>query len=150
LRELARAENPELGGSAALSDIANQLRADHASLAIVLESDATLPISADNALIVFGHLADNAARHGAKQLSIGLEEDADVIRVRVRDDGAGVSPANREQIFEPFFTTRRDEGGTGMGLGIARALMRAHGGDIQLAETNAGAAFDLRFPRARA
>jgi two-component system, OmpR family, sensor histidine kinase CreC len=149
LRELARAENPELGGSASLSEIVARLKPDHPGLDIALEADATLSMSVDNALIVFGHLADNARHHGAKALTIAAEEEPDALRVRVADDGAGVSPANRDQVFEPFFTTRREQGGTGMGLGIVRALMRAHGGEIELADSAAGATFVLSFPRAR-
>ena len=71
------------------------------------------------------------------------------MRVRVTDDGVGVSPGNRARIFDPFFTTRRAEGGTGLGLGIVRALLRAHGGDIDLAESERGAAFALTLPSAQ-
>jgi signal transduction histidine kinase len=47
---------------------------------------------------------------------------------------------------EPFFTTRRDEGGTGMGLGIIAALLKAHGGTIRLLDTERGAGFEMRLP----
>ena len=52
----------------------------------------------------------------------------DVVEVRVRDDGAGISSSNVARVFEPFFTTARDAGGTGLGLTIVRSLARAHGG----------------------
>ena len=62
----------------------------------------------------------------------------------VADDGRGVSAANRERIFEHFFTTRREQGGTGLGLGIVRALLAAHGGRIELADAAApGTVFRL-------
>ncbi len=148
LRELARAENPELGGASRLSDLVARLRVDHPGVQVVLYGDASVAMSFDNAIIVLGHLLDNARRHGATLVEIAATEAQATVTVRVADNGSGVSPANRARVFEPFFTTRREEGGTGMGLGIARALMQAHGGDIDLAKSEAGAVFTLSFPRA--
>ena len=48
--------------------------------------------------------------------------------------GAEISPANEKQMFEDFFTTRREEGGTGMGLGIAQAMLRSHGGNLRASD----------------
>jgi signal transduction histidine kinase len=45
-----------------------------------------------------------------------------------------------------FFTTARDEGGTGLGLPIVRALLAAHGGTIGLLDAVQGAAFEIRLP----
>ncbi|GAM96584.1 two-component sensor histidine kinase [alpha proteobacterium U9-1i] len=145
LRDLARAENPELGGTARVSEVVHHLKRDQPAMEITLEGDAVIAMSTDNALIVFGHLADNARRHGARRLSVEAT-GGEVVRVRLSDDGEGISPANRPLVFEPFFTTRRAAGGTGMGLGIVRALMRAHGGDVTLVEASTGAAFVLTFP----
>ena len=98
---------------------------------------------------MFGHLLDNAMRHGATRTEISAHVAGGALVVRVADNGAGVSPGNRERIFDPFFTTRRTEGGTGMGLGIVRALLRAHGGDIRLVDSVEGAAFELTLPAAQ-
>lgn len=125
-----------------------RLRIDHPGVRIVLNGDAAVAMSSDNAAIVLGHLLDNARRHGATLVEIAAREAQGVVSLRVADNGSGISPANRARVFEPFFTTRREEGGTGMGLGIVRALMQAHGGDIELAESTAGAAFTLSFPQA--
>lgn len=62
------------------------------------------------------------------------------------DNCPGISEANRARIFEPFFTTARDRGGTGMGLSIARALLHAHGGAIELVRSPSGACFRLTIP----
>ena len=83
-------------------------------------------------------------------MEIQAYEEAGKLVVHVADNGAGVSAGNRERIFDPFFTTRRAEGGTGMGLGIVRALLRAHGGDIALGESADGAVFVLTLPLAPA
>jgi signal transduction histidine kinase len=150
LREMARADNPELGGAVAMADLALALRVRFAELDLSVSGEsATLSLSPENAQIVFGHLLDNAVNHGATRVEIAASEEAETVRVRVADNGSGVSAGNRERIFDPFFTTRRAEGGTGMGLGIVRALLRAHGGDIALSESQSGAAFVLTLPPAR-
>jgi signal transduction histidine kinase len=143
LRELARADNPELGGSVKLSEIVFALRTRFAGVEIVSGADLALPMSHENALIVFANLADNARCHGASEIVIAARTDAQRIMVRFSDNGSGVSPGNRARIFDPFFTTRREQGGAGMGLGIVRALLRAHGGDVALVESAEGAAFEV-------
>jgi signal transduction histidine kinase len=131
--------------------VAQALRERFGALALSVDAEGAPPVamSADNAHIVFAHLADNAVRHGATSLSVSAREQGGRLTVRVVDNGAGVSPGNRERIFDPFFTTRRAEGGTGMGLGIVRALLRAHGGDIALDDSPAGAAFVMTLPIAQ-
>ena len=65
------------------------------------------------------------------------------MRVTVRDDGPGVAAADIERIFEPFFTGRREEGGAGLGLAIARSLLAASGGTIVAERVAAGASFRI-------
>ncbi len=57
------------------------------------------------------------------------------MHVLVDDDGPGVSPDRRESVFRPFET---GGGGTGLGLTIARDIVRAHGGDIVLEQSPLG------------
>jgi signal transduction histidine kinase len=105
-------------------------------------------MAADNAAIVFSHLADNALRHHATALRIRAERSGDMIAVAVANDGEPIADNNREKIFMPFFTTRRESGGTGMGLQIVRSMLRAHGGAIQLADEDDRVAFVLTFKAA--
>jgi len=63
----------------------------------------------------------------------------------ISDNGSGISEQNKDRIFDPFFTTKRDMGGTGMGLGIAEALVTASGGQIQLIPSKTGANFRISF-----
>jgi two-component system, OmpR family, sensor histidine kinase CreC len=148
LRELARADNPQVRGRSALAPVIAELRSAFPELTIravgALEREAR--ISAENLRIALSHLADNAARHGAKTLAIQAEEERGFVRLTVRDDGEGISEQNRERIFDPFFTTRREKGGTGMGLVIVRSLFEAHGGSIALRASSGGAAFEIRLP----
>jgi signal transduction histidine kinase len=54
----------------------------------------------------------------------------------IEDDGPGMPPAELDRVFQPFHraeTSRnRETGGSGLGLPIARNILRAHGGDVQL------------------
>jgi signal transduction histidine kinase len=81
------------------------------------------------------NLVDNAIRYGGRAM-IKVEDTADRLTMRILDDGPGVPEAELEQAFEPFFrgeaSRNRETGGTGLGLGIARNIARAHGGDLVL------------------
>ena len=69
--------------------------------------------------------------------------------VTVADDGVGIAPEDLENIFERFFRCApdRSDGGTGLGLPIARQIARAHGGDIAVqSEPGRGSAFTVRLP----
>jgi signal transduction histidine kinase len=76
----------------------------------------------------------------------GRREDTDAI-LRVRDTGSGVSPEHLSRLFEPFFTTKPVGKGTGLGLHVAYKIMKAHGGQIDVAsEAGKGTTFTLRLP----
>ena len=81
------------------------------------------------------NLVDNALRYGGRA-TIKVEDAADRLTIRVLDDGPGIPAQELEQAFEPFFrgeaSRSRETGGTGLGLGIARNIARAHGGDLVL------------------
>ena len=81
------------------------------------------------------NLVDNAIRYG-KLATVRAEEAPDRITIRVLDEGPGIPEQELEHAFEPFFrgesSRSRETGGTGLGLGIARNIARAHGGDLAL------------------
>ena len=120
LRELAQAEAAQAGGSVVLRSLIGELRSRFPDLAIEADGalDRTIGMSAENALIVLSHLADNAGRHHATELKFTASDDASAVRLVVSNNGDAISAANRDRIFDAFFTTRRDSGGTGMGLAI--------------------------------
>jgi signal transduction histidine kinase len=117
-------------------------------------------IAADTLESILGSLLDNVRAHAGPGATAHLSATAAgaEVEIFVRDDGPGISPANQPRVFEPFFTTAREQGGTGLGLPIARSLTRAHGGDLELVPADdavaaasaapAGATFRLRLPRA--
>jgi two-component system sensor histidine kinase PilS (NtrC family) len=68
------------------------------------------------------------------------------VRIRVMDDGPGISAEDRDRIFDPFYTKR--EGGSGLGLSIAYRAVQAHGGVLMVkSEEGHGATFDIVLPR---
>ena len=75
------------------------------------------------------------------------------LALHIDDDGPGIPVQERERVFENFVrleTSRsRDSGGTGLGLAVVRALMLAHGGEIELGSSPLGGTrATLRFPSA--
>ncbi|MHA7772065.1 sensor histidine kinase [Roseibium sp. M-1] len=146
LRDLARADSVEIGGRCRLEEVVAEVRGRCEGLAIDCPADAELPMSAENARIVFENLVDNARKHGADRIGVTGSLNAGEVTIRVQDNGEGISEGNSDQIFELFFTTRRQSGGTGMGLGIVQALLKAHRGTIRLVPSeDQGACFEIRF-----
>lgn len=151
LRDLARADNPQERGPVLLTTVISDVQASHSRFPIDADGDTDrlIAMSRENAGIIFSHLADNAARHGAAALILDVESRDGEVRVIASDNGEGISANNREQIFDPFFTTRRESGGTGMGLGIVRSMLMAHGGAIRLLPSERGTVFEITLPGGR-
>ncbi|AZO01275.1 HAMP domain-containing histidine kinase [Mesorhizobium sp. M9A.F.Ca.ET.002.03.1.2] len=150
LLDLARAENLAPSGESTSFGAALALLPADDRLAVRVEAggDVSLRMSAENAAIVLANLIDNSARHGATLVSITTASADGKASILMSDNGAGISPSNRARIFEPFFTTRRDSGGTGMGLGIVLALLKAHDGTIRLVDSDSGTRFEIILPAA--
>lgn len=91
------------------------------------------------------NLIKNALQAGAKHIDITAKmgKDDDVI-IQVANDGEPIPPAAQEQIFIPFYTTKKE--GSGIGLSLARQIMRQHNGSIDLVKSDtAETVFELRF-----
>ncbi|HET7004193.1 MAG TPA: HAMP domain-containing sensor histidine kinase [Candidatus Binatia bacterium] len=97
---------------------------------------------------VLTNLIDNSRQNGANNVDVTIHQVEGALSIHIADNGAGISSANAEKIFTPFFTTHREEGGTGLGLGIVRALLKAYGGDIEFSHADKGAAFTVTIPGA--
>jgi len=148
LRELARAETIDQRESTLLAPVIENLRGRFPALTLNMSDalDSTVGMSAEKTLIVFSHLADNALHHHAKTLRLSVIRDDVGVLVEVSNDGDPISEQNRDRIFDAFFTTRRDSGGTGMGLAIARSVMTSRGGSIALRPAADRVTFELSFP----
>jgi signal transduction histidine kinase len=99
------------------------------------------------------NLVDNACRHAASAVAVGVQTRGDTVELVVEDDGPGIAPADRERIFERF--TRldegraRDAGGMGLGLAVVKAAVERHGGTVTIEDAEPhGARFVVRMPAA--
>ena len=147
LRDLAHAEMVDTSGACTLDTIVEQVaEALGLSQAISGTRKVAIAMSEENAGIVLQQLALNARQHGASTFSLHVELEGANASIRIGDDGQPISQGNRTKVFDPFFTTRRDEDGTGMGLGIARAMLESHGGTIDLCPPDASFKFVLFVP----
>lgn len=106
----------------------------------------SLHIGADVVEAAIANLVDNSLQHGASCVTLRCATTGTDLDIIIADDGPGISEGNIQNIFTPFFTTRRESGGTGLGLVIARALLTAHGGSIEYVPAARGACFKLRLP----
>jgi len=110
-------------------------------MTIELDLPDQMPFEGDRLLLqrVFSNLIENALKHGGPDTRVEISGGStdSGYEIRVRDHGGGVTPADAEHIFEPFFRSEQGRaaeatGGTGLGLPIARASARLHGGDVTL------------------
>lgn len=98
-------------------------------------------------------LVDNAIKFSKQQggrVSISAEVRGEWVVLCVSDDGIGIDPASLETIFERFFQLDRqrlEQQGVGLGLTIARDLIRLHGGDITVqSQPGVGSTFTVTLP----
>jgi len=103
---------------------------------------------------VVANLLANARTHtpAGTIIDVSVRQDTDGVRIRIADNGPGLSKSDQERIFERFYRAdasrvRTDGEGTGLGLSIVDAVMRAHAGQVSVqSEVGKGAVFTLFFP----
>ncbi len=106
------------------------------------------PVAAPPELIeaVLETLVENSQQAGAAAVRIAGDRAGNRVVVRISDDGPGVPAGQEERIFEPFHTSRRAQGGSGLGLSIARSLLASVDGTILSRPAARGACFEIRLP----
>ena len=91
------------------------------------------------------NLVENAVAYGSRA-RIRLEDGDNNITIVIDDDGSGIAEADFERVFAPFVrledSRSRETGGIGLGMAIARSIIRSHGGDIILANRESDAQGD--------
>ncbi len=150
LRQIAAAREPTHRGTCRLDGLMPDFRANFPGMTFAVEGgNVVLPLDGSGMTMVLHHLCSNALRHGATEMHLSGAGSDRMPQLTIRDNGTGISSGNRAHIFQPFFTTQRENGGTGMGLPIVQTLLNAHGAEIDLIESDCGAAFLIRFSNQR-
>lgn len=104
---------------------------------------------------VLGNLVVNAIKYGAQDapVRVVLSGDQDALSCEVRNSGAPIDPMTLERLFEPLRRgvdadqARNSDGSLGLGLFIARQIVKAHGGELHARSTASETVFDVRLPR---
>nr|WP_067289976.1 HAMP domain-containing sensor histidine kinase [Marinobacterium profundum] len=100
---------------------------------------------------ILNNLLSNCEKYAPNSGRLKLESwlQGSSIYIRLQDQGPGIEPGEQQRIFEPFYrsSNKLTDGvaGTGIGLGLARELARAHGGDLTLEPGGQGACFLIRL-----
>ena len=103
---------------------------------------------------MLANILDNAVKYtpSGGKIEVSLTETKNHnITISIKDTGVGISGADLNRIFERFYRCdqSRSQPGTGLGLSLARAIARAHGGDITVTSTvNQGSTFTIILPKA--
>ena len=101
---------------------------------------------------MFSNLLDNAIKYTPPEgsVTVSVSENESEIIISVKDTGMGISSSDLPRIFERFYRCdqSRSQEGIGLGLSLARAIARAHGGDITAASSpNQGSTFTITLPK---
>ncbi|MEN6449861.1 MAG: ATP-binding protein [Thermoguttaceae bacterium] len=118
------------------------------------ELEPTVPLAPMNPLeieLVLINLIRNAveARRDEVTISIQTKYGDGLVRAIVSDDGCGMNEEQLAHAFDPLYTTRRQAGGSGLGMGIAQGIVRAHNGQIRIeSRLGAGTIVTVELPLA--
>ncbi|MGD9077847.1 MAG: heavy metal sensor histidine kinase [Desulfobacterales bacterium] len=127
--------------------------AEDKDVRLVCDVSGNFSVSGDNRLIqrMIANLLDNAIKYtpagGSVEVTVSTGND-NAVAIEVKDTGIGISEKEMPRIFERFYRCdpSRSEAGIGLGLSFARAIARAHGGDISVfSKSGQGSTFTVTF-----
>ncbi len=127
---------------AAVGDVVSGARREGARIGFAATDDAlVVPLRRDAFRRALTNIVANAQRH-AGRIDVTLNRRRGRVEIMVDDDGPGVPADKREDVFKPFFrldpSRNIETGGVGLGLTIARDILRSHGGDLTLGDSPLG------------
>ena len=127
--------------SGLLAEVVAQARRKGGGIDLHTEGEISVPLRPAAVKRCLTNLVDNAIRY-ADHVSVRAGRRGDGIDVTIDDDGPGIPEDMREEAFKPFFRLESSRnpgtGGVGLGLTIARDVVRSHGGDIELSDSPQG------------
>jgi signal transduction histidine kinase len=128
--------------------------AEESELTLAVDAPEPLPVRGSRELIsqALANLVDNAIKHGGtirgSKVMIAARRAADRIEFTVGDRGPGIPEADRARVLERFvrLEASRSRPGAGLGLSLAQAVARLHGGDVRLEDNSPGLKVTLAIP----
>ncbi len=137
-----------------LGEVAREVagRLPEAGAEVTLDLDGGARVRGDRQSLdrAVQNLLDNAVRHAASRVEVSVACEGGLAVLEVADDGPGIPAADRERVFERFTrlddARSREHGGAGLGLAIAREIVRAHGGELTAEDGAPGARLVMRLP----
>ena len=120
-------------------------------ISVNVDIDALLPtVYADSNLLkqLYFNILHNAmeAMDGGGNISIRASADDDFVKISFADTGCGIDEEGMSKLFKPYYTTKT--GGHGLGMTIIQAIVRAHGGKIDVeSKPNIGTTVTVALPR---
>jgi len=126
-----------------------QLHENNASLALINHAgEVVIDVNNHAFVSALQNLLMNALQAGGTSIELSVDtihSPNRTVELRVTDNGPGIESSMQEKIFEPFFTTRSQ--GTGLGLAVVEAVVRAHDGGIRIeSEPGKGTSFIITLP----
>ena len=167
LLRVARLEAGTLGGNLETFDITALIRdlaefyepvAEEASASLTVVADAPLQLNADRTLIsqALTNLVENALKYGLDEatkadhraIELGMRRTDRGVELWVADHGSGILQAEHGRVLKRFvrLDAARSKPGTGLGLSLVAAVVRQHGGTIELADNQPGLKVILHLP----
>ena len=124
-----------------LGDVVAAARREGTPVELEVAGPIRVPVRPQAFRRSIGNLIANAGRYG-KRVWVKAARRDDAVEILIDDDGPGIPPDQREEVFRPFFrleSSRNPEtGGVGLGLTIARDVLRGHGGELTLDDSPYG------------
>jgi two-component system osmolarity sensor histidine kinase EnvZ len=133
-----------------LQEVVGAALREGANIELDAEEDLRLTLRPEAMRRCLTNLIGNAQRH-AKTIWVAAAYRGDAVEITIDDDGTGIPPDKREEVFRPFYRLDSSRnpatGGIGLGLTIARDVMRSHGGELTLSDSpQGGLRARLRLP----
>jgi signal transduction histidine kinase len=137
---------------AVLVPLAARLQQRRPDVRVSVEVPERLTAGVDAVLLerAVSPVLDNAIRHAVARVVVSADAASSRVLLRVRDDGCGIAAGDAERVFEPGWRAEPADGhdGAGLGLALARRLVRAAGGELRVEGSTGGAVFALDLPPA--
>ncbi len=127
--------------STLLNDIGTKARRKGAAIDVHAEGDLVATVRPQALTRALTNIVENAGRY-AQNIAVRAGRRDSAVEIVIDDDGPGIAPDRRSDVFKPFFrvegSRNPETGGVGLGMTIARDVVRAHGGDIALEDAPGG------------